>query len=168
MIPVNRRQPMFTFRRSLNFSGYAAAYFEPLGSVVGSVLQQTDLTTDDFMVVGAEARNLHHRSFGKDPAELSTTSDIDVALTLQSWTGIEKLNTTYKLLDSSKSAIRFRVENVPVDVIPFGELEDPIGVVQTPRGDQQINVLGYRTAFKAADCFVLPKLGTVRVVDPAF
>ncbi|MDR6435375.1 putative nucleotidyltransferase [Paenarthrobacter nicotinovorans] len=159
---------MFTSKRNLNFSGYAAAHFDPLGLVLESIIQQTDVTTDDFMVVGAEARNLLHRSFGKDPVKLSTTSDIDVALTMQSWAGIENLSTTYELLDSSKSAIRFRVENVPVDVIPFGVLEQPSGVVQTPKGDQEINVLGYRTAFKASEWFILPKVGAVRVVDPSF
>ena len=43
---------MFTSKRNLNFSGYAAAHFDPLGLVLESIIQQTDVTTDDFMVVG--------------------------------------------------------------------------------------------------------------------
>jgi predicted nucleotidyltransferase len=154
---------MFTFERNLDFSGSATATFEPMVGVLAAVLSKTSLAADHFMIVGAEARNLLHSSFGQHPSELTTTRDIDVALAMPSWAGFEQLSPAFPLIDSSKSAIRFEIEGVPVDVIPFGDLEDPKGVVVAPHSGQHINVLGYTRAFEAADRFILPHIGEVLV-----
>lgn len=159
---------MFSSKRSLDFTGLARVQFEPLASVVASLTSKTKLTSSQFMVVGAEARNLLHLSFGLDPAHLSTTSDVDIALAMPSWQGFGQLTPTFRVMNSSKSAIRFRIDDIPVDVIPFGGIEDPKGIVQIPDDSQQINVLGYTRAFECAEEFVLPDIGPVLVVSPPF
>lgn len=159
---------MFSFERNLDFSGSDQSRFEPLATVISALDAKTELTTDDFMIVGAEARNLLHLSFGLEPQRLSTTRDIDVALAMPSWSGLDALSSAFELMDRSKSSIRFRVDNTPVDVIPFGGLEDPKGVVNPPTGSQLINVLGYVAAFEAAEIFKLPGTDRLKVVSPAF
>lgn len=158
---------MFSFERNLDFSGSDQSRFEPLATVISTLAAKTELTTND-MVVGAEARNLLHLSFGLESQELSTTRDIDVALAMPSWNGLDRLRSAFELIDSSKSAIRFRVETTPVDVIPFGDLEDPKGIVHPPTGSQPINVLGYVSAFDAAETFQIPGTDPIKVVSPSF
>lgn len=158
---------MFTYKRNLDFSGLDPVLFEPLVSVVESLRAETELRPNHFMIVGAEARNLLHRSFDLPVGNLSTTHDVDVALAMASWEGFEQLTPVYVRLDSSKSAIRFNIAEIPVDVIPFGGLETPKGVVEVPADGQFINVLGYTNAFAAADMFILPNVGELRVVSPS-
>ncbi len=159
---------MFSFERNLDFSGSDQSRFEPLATVISALIAKTDLTTNDFMVVGAEARNLLHLSFGLESQELSTTRDIDVALAMPSWNGLDRLSSAFELIDRKKSSIRFRIDTMPVDVIPFGDLEDPRGIVNPPTGTQPINVLGYVTAFGAAEIFKIPGAGPIKVVSPSF
>ena len=123
---------MFTYRRNLTFSGSDPVAFAPLITVIGSLLAETGITPDQFMVVGAEARNLLHRSFNLHAGDLSTTHDVDVALVMPSWDGFDQLTPVYKRMASTKSAIRFNIAHVPVDVIPFGGVEKDKGVVEVP------------------------------------
>lgn len=159
---------MFSFERNLDLTGCEKSALEPLVSVIDTILSKTNLTTSQFMIVGAEARNLLHTSFGQHPGDLATTRDIDVALAMPNWSGFEQLSPVFPLIDSRKSAIRFNIEDVPVDVIPFGGLEDPKGIVVAPEDGHQINVLGYTRAFEAADKFQLPHVGEVLVVSPSY
>ncbi|MGM9473772.1 hypothetical protein ACS5PJ_17430 [Pseudarthrobacter sp. YS3] len=157
---------MFTYKRNLNFSGSDPVMFEPLVSVIGSLIAETSITPDQFMIVGAEARNLLHRSFNLPVGDLSTTHDVDVALAMLSWDGFNQLTPVYKRMASTKSAIRFNIARVPVDVIPFGGVETDKGIVEVPGDGHLINVLGYTDAFAAADAFVLPGVGNLKVVAP--
>ena len=157
---------MFTYKRNLNFSGSDPVMFEPLISVIDSLMTETEITPDQFMIVGAEARNLLHRSFGQPVGSLTTTLDIDIALAMPSWDGFDQLRPVYERIASTKSAIRFNIAQMPVDVIPFGGLETPQGVVEVPDDGHLINVLGYINAFAAADTFILPRVGRLQVVSP--
>lgn len=110
-----------------------------------------------FMVVGAVARDALHVAAGNS-GSLRRTSDLDLALAvpdLKTWYGVTRN------LDRvpSSSGIRFSIAGRFVDLVPFGDIEDPRGTI--PReGDESMSVFAFREVwagaqeFSMADCAV--------------
>src|SRR3954454_15144173 len=83
----------------------------------------------DLMVVGASCRDVLQSALGHE-FNLRATQDVDVALALSGWEVFERL--TRQLPPINGNGIRYLVASVPVDLMPFGQVEDPTGTV-TPR-----------------------------------
>lgn len=92
------------------------------------------------MLVGAWCRDIKHAALGHDFAT-SATRDVDLALALSGWE-------TYELLAGAFTAvgdtgIRFEIAGQIVDLVPFGDVEDPSGVVAPPTRDEAISVWAF-------------------------
>ncbi|MGF6768977.1 putative nucleotidyltransferase [Paraburkholderia sp. GAS199] len=128
-----------------------------------------------FVVAGATARDLllwHVHGIKADRA----TRDVDVAVCAVSWnaygdliadieqTGLfrERVGAQQTLVfDDPRAGHR-----VALDLVPFGELEDPAGAVAwPPRGEIVMNVLGFREAIETSVGIELDLNLTVPVVS---
>lgn len=108
----------------------------------------------DFFVVGALVRILildryYNISTGVE------TNDIDIGITVIDWGHYEKLRhsliSTGSFTQDKKVYHRLWHNKYPVDLIPFGAVETPAGMIQWPP-DQSIkmNVTGFQDALTAA------------------
>lgn len=116
------------------------------------------------MIVGAEARDLIHASRGHT-GQLRSTSDLDLGIAVHNWTDFDMAVERYELVGSN--GIRRDVQGVPVDFIPFGDVESPPGSVLPATRSDPIIVFGFQEAFDGADELPLPSGATVRIPTPA-
>lgn len=105
----------------------------------------------DFFVVGAQARILVLEQYYGFPVKTDTL-DIDIAITVNDWQQYGKLRDTLiwskSFTPDPKVYHRIYFENqYPVDLIPFGALEEPPGTIQWPPDqDIHMNVTGFQNA----------------------
>ncbi|MBW8173429.1 hypothetical protein K0651_10285 [Ornithinimicrobium sp. Arc0846-15] len=131
--------------------------------LVSKVLQEllgnsTTLRSDQMMIVGAECRNLLHIAAGHS-TQLRHTDDIDIGIGLSEWLPFEQ--TLAPIPSIGSNGIRYRVAGHPVDIVPFGEVEDPPGKARPPAVPEGLNVHGYREVFRGAKPLAIPGVGTV-------
>ncbi len=119
------------------------------------------------LVVGAFARDLHLVHAHGVPV-LRQTEDIDLALAVGDWTTFEQLRAA--LLASgtfteTPSRHRVRHDVLPIDLVPFGNLETPDRTIAwPPRGETVMDVFGFREAQRTAIDVRLPGGVQVQVV----
>jgi hypothetical protein len=111
------------------------------------------------MIVGAHCRDILRGASGPDSG-LRTTEDVDFGLTLADWAAFDEL--TKELEPAGNTGIRYQVADVPTDLIPFGDLEDPSGTVR-PARREPINVWGFSEVFQTSRPLPLPDAGTIRI-----
>jgi predicted nucleotidyltransferase len=115
----------------------------------------------EWLVVGALARDLH-LSYAHGIRVDRVTTDTDLALTIATWS--EFAQTRHALLASGTFVADRRVEHKllhrsgrALDVVPFGDVEDPSGsITWPPSGAVTMSVLGYREAFADSVTLQLP------------
>ena len=61
------------------------------------------------------------------------------------------------------TGIRFRIADVNVDLLPFGQIEDPQGVVEPPSRRETLSVWAFEEIFAASLPLVLSPTLTVRI-----
>ena len=88
-------------------------------------------------------------------------SDLDLALALTSWNAYRTLAAAFPRIGDT--GIRFRIADVNVDLLPFGEIEDPQGVVQPPSRRETLSVWAFEEIFAASLPLVLSPTLTVRI-----
>ena len=113
------------------------------------------------MVVGAVCRDVLHLASGHT-SSLRSTSDLDLALAVDSWSTYRRLTAQLQSVRTA-SQIRYVVAGTAVDIIPFGDLEDPDGQVPTGTHAGPMNVLGFGDVWRAAAGVDLPGGSRVRV-----
>lgn len=144
----------------MHFS-HAEATLRDVVSPVVTELEQVGVAPGALMLVGAVCRDVLHLAAGHT-SSLRSTGDLDLALAVDGWTAYRQL--TEKLVPIRiGSQIRYRVANLAVDIIPFGDLEDPDGQVPTGTYDGPMNVLGFGDVWQAAAPVDLPGGSCVRV-----
>lgn len=99
------------------------------------------------MLVGARCRDIHQQKYRDRPAA-RTTDDIDFALAIETWGDFQALKKQFP--PSVKVWQRIDVAGIPVDLVPFGEVEDPPGEVSGNDG-HVLNVAGFRAVFSNAE-----------------
>src|SRR5262245_65238016 len=100
-----------------------AGFLDPIARVVEAALATTDeLTPDHVMIVGASCRDILHRASGQS-FPTTATRDLDLALALSSWDAYNAIAASFTRVGNTR--IRFRISNTDVDLLPFGEVEDP-------------------------------------------
>jgi len=105
-------------------------FLGPISRVVDAALYQGDgLRADDVMIVGAWCRDILHHALGHTFAT-TATRDLDLALALSSWDAYRSLTVAFPRVGDT--GIRFRIADVDVDLLPFGNIEDPQGIVEPP------------------------------------
>lgn len=134
---------------------------QPTGHVLEAALPQAPgLRPDDVMVVGAACRDILHHALGHRFAT-SATHDLDLALALSSWSAYRSLAAAFPKVGDS--GVRFDIAGTMVDLLPFGDIEDPEGEVQPPTRGEPFSVWAFEEVFAAAQSLMLPTGVTVRI-----
>jgi predicted nucleotidyltransferase len=115
--------------------------------VIDALASSSDINPDDLMVVGASCRDILHSAFGHG-FPLRGTTDVDVAIALPDWAPFEEL--TQSLEPIGTTGIRYLIRSIPVDLVPFGDVEDPTGSVTPTRRDEDMSVFAFREVFDHA------------------
>jgi predicted nucleotidyltransferase len=114
----------------LDLSSTPDEFLEPIARVVEAALRHAgSLRSDDVMIVGAWCRDIQHHALGHRFAT-SATRDLDLALALSSWDAYRAVAEAFPRVGDS--GIRFRIADITVDLLPFGDIEDPQGSAQPP------------------------------------
>lgn len=133
-------------------------------TVVDELARLGGVTRNRLMIVGAEARNLLHVAQGHDFA-LRTTADLDVAVLMNDWPAFEQLEDRAE--HTGDTGIRFLIAGVAVDVMPFGEVEEPQGTVVPRRRGEPLDVFGFTEVFADGLPLAVGGLDEVRIPTPA-
>jgi predicted nucleotidyltransferase len=121
-----------------------------------------------FIVIGALARDIY---FEEKKLSLDIrTKDIDFAILVKDW---DEFNQVKELLKvemgmsvDGKHAYRLVCGDIPVDLIPFGEIAEPGATVSWPgRFKERMKVLGFQEAFDNAAELILEN-SKVKVIIP--
>lgn len=133
-------------KNSLDLSGKINLTTIKLYEVINRVAKELKIS---YVVVGATARDLVLH-YGCGTRIKRATSDVDFGMQVASWEIFEKL--TNKLIEhgfqTTKSAHRFiDPQNIPIDVIPFGAVENNMSNIQLPpEGIVEMSALGFQEA----------------------
>ncbi|BBH66271.1 hypothetical protein ACTI_29560 [Actinoplanes sp. OR16] len=120
----------------------------------------TALDAAQIMIVGAHSRDIMQSALGHGFG-LRATTDIDLGLAISNWPAYGEL--VEKLPPSGNTGIQFRIANVPADLMPFGDVEDPRGTVTPPARNEPLSVWGFAEVFAAALPLTLPSGGTIKI-----
>lgn len=112
--------------------------------MVHEVLQELQGVADaagvQMLVVGATARDMLIESLEGSPPSRKTY-DVDIAVLVPDWDAYRRL-VAHLLAVPGQAEHRFSVLGVPVDVVPFGGVEDEDRNLTWPAG-QHMTVLGF-------------------------
>ncbi len=117
-----------------------------VAKAVESLGRHLDRPTEELMLVGAAARNVLLAIQGQD-SMLSYTKDVDVAVDVRDRG--EHAATVAKLPGANPNGYTFTIDDVVIDVIAFGDIEDTERRIQWNSEDKW-NVLGFREAWQSA------------------
>lgn len=128
--------------------------------VVRDLVERRGVAPDRLMIVGSEARDhLHHTVFER-PDVLRGTQDVDVAMVTDDWDAYESVVDTYP--KTGANGVRFIVAGMEVDFMPFGQVEDPEGVVVPAARGEAMSVFGMGDVFRGSKVVELPSGISVR------
>lgn len=138
--------------------------YDTITPVIEELTAQVGVDPDSILLVGAACRDVLHAAFGYTfPAR--ATTDTDVGIAVSDWTVSERVEECFPRIGSS--GIRYRIAGISVDVMPFGQVEDPEGISQpAPRGEELV-VFGFRDVHERALRLTLPSGHSIRLPQPA-
>lgn len=135
-----------------------------IDSVVVELISGAEADEISIMVIGAHCRDLLHTAFGRTDL-LRSTSDVDIAIAVNG--DAEYRRIIAALPRSGTTDIRFSIAGVAVDVVPFGDIEDPAGTTSLPGRTESLDVFGFREVFAQSIELRLPSGYRVRIPVPA-
>jgi predicted nucleotidyltransferase len=115
--------------------------------VEAAVAAAKGLKPDHIMVVGAWCRDILHRTLGHT-FPTAATRDLDIALALSSWDAYRALAASFR--PAGNTGIRFRIAGENVDLLPFGSVENPDGVVSPPSRDEPFSVWAFEEFYASS------------------
>lgn len=125
----------------LDLSRIAEGFLDPIARVVEDMrVHATQIDPDRIMLVGAWCRDTLHAALGHDFGT-SATRDVDLALALSGWEIYELLSNAFPR--AGDSGVGFKIAGLVVDLLPFGELEDPRGSIVPPTRGDEISVWAF-------------------------
>ena len=133
---------------------------EQVISLIGQAAQSLNI---HLMLVGAGARDFWIRKFDIDRTKVRTTQDVDLACWVATWQEykhlMELLTSKYDLVQDTSKKHRLWLKNeMSVDIIPFGGLEDAQGkITWPPNHEMTMNMLGFQAAYYDAEIARLEK-----------
>lgn len=137
---------------SLDLSGKIDAISTDLLSTLDRIMKELDI---DFFIAGAVARDMIlEQGFGIPIGR--RTEDFDLGVMVDGWDIYSELKnrfiSTGLFVQERKVTHRLLFESVlPVDIIPFGAIESPVGsIAWPPNHDIKMNVLAFRDALEHA------------------
>lgn len=132
--------------------------------VVDALVSSSGATDASIMVIGAHCRDLLHASFGRTDL-LRSTSDVDLGVAVDGDAAYRRIVSTFP--PSGETDIRYAIAGVSVDIVPFGEIEDPVGTTVLPDRKDTLDVFGFREVFSRSEVLRLPSDHQVRIPTPA-
>lgn len=145
----------------LDLSSTPDEFLHPIDHVLQTALPHTrDLRPDDVLVVGAWCRDVLHHALGHRFVT-TATQDLDLALALRSWDSFRALAAAFPRVGDT--GIRFRIADVTVDLIPFGDIEDPTGTTTPPTRREPFSVWAFDEIFAASSPLPLPSGAAIRI-----
>lgn len=106
---------------------------------------------ENIMLVGARCRDIHQQKY-RDQTAGRRTKDVDFALALESWDDFNLLKQQFSPTGNAWQGIT--IGNIPVDLVPFGNIENPPGEVLSRKG-HLLNVAGFKEVFEQAELYPL-------------
>ncbi|MFC8044220.1 hypothetical protein [Nocardia sp. NPDC057353] len=137
---------------------------ELIDRVIAEMVSLTDADERSLMLIGAHCRDLLHQAFGRKDA-VRSTEDVDVALAVSSPADYDRI--TSRLTRSGTTDVRYSVAGIPVDVVPFGSIENPAGTTHLPGRREPIDVFGFREVFARSEELRLPSGSRIALPTPA-
>lgn len=136
-------------------------FLDPITRVVETALtHSSELEADKVMVVGAWCRDILHAALEHDFAT-TATRDLDLALALSSWNAYASVAAAFPR--AGDTGIRFRIADMSVDLMPFGAVEDPQGLVAPPTRGQTLSVWAFEEIFGASLPLILSSEISIRI-----
>ncbi|MET1005887.1 MAG: hypothetical protein ABWX96_10075 [Propionibacteriaceae bacterium] len=111
------------------------------------------------MLVGAWCRDTLHAALGHD-FDTSATRDVDLGLALSGWETYERLMNVFPRVGDT--GVAFRIAGLVVDLLPFGELEDPRGIILPPTRRDVISVWAFAEILLSSSPLPLSPSLTIR------
>lgn len=96
------------------------------------------------MVVGAACRDIMHSALGHEFVT-TETHDLDLGLALSSWDAFRALAREFSPVGDT--GIRYLIADVKVDLMPFGDIEEPRGIVDPPPRREPMSVWAFVEVF---------------------
>ena len=125
--------------------------------------------THEPLLVGAMARDLLLH-YGHDVPIARATADIDVAFAVAHWDEFTNLRAALiasgAFASAGSSGLRLRhCDGRPIDLIPFGGVENSAGLLEWPDGQAEVGIMGYGEALATSVELLLPENQRVAVVS---
>lgn len=132
--------------------------------VVEELTAEVDLDPDSILLVGAACRDILHAALGHT-FQARATTDTDLGIAVNDWAISERIEDSFRRV--GRNGIRYTIAAISVDIMPFGDVEDPEGISRpAPRGEELV-VFGFRDVYEHALPLALPSGQTVRLPHPA-
>lgn len=139
-------------------------FYDILIPVVGELTSRTGLEPGDILLVGAACRDVLHAALGHSfPAR--ATTDVDLGIAVSDWKVSERIEALFARIGSN--GIRYRIAGVAVDIMPFGDVENPEGISRPGARGEDLVVFGFRDVYDRAIPLKLPNGQTIRLPQPA-
>lgn len=148
----------------IDFSVCDPRFLDGIDTVVAELVRTAELDSDTVLVVGATCRDILHSSLGHEFA-LRGTEDLDIGIAVTDWATYDRVATAFPR--TGHTGIRHLVAGLPVDVMPFGGVEDPSGVVTPAARGERVVVFGFDDVYGRAPRLALPSGAVIRIPDPA-
>lgn len=149
----------------LDLSRVSDSLLDVVLDVVSAVSGSTpELNPSTIMVVGAACRDVLHAALGHT-FDTVATRDLDLGLALSSWDVYKEL--TDQFPSAGHTGIRYDIAGIAVDLLPFGAVEDPEGVVDPPTRREPVSVWAFEEIFAASVTLELSESLQVRIPDVA-
>jgi predicted nucleotidyltransferase len=130
-------------------------------AVISEVLRASGVDPRSVLLIGAEARDILHSARGH-VTSLRGTTDVDIGIAVEEWAVYARIEAAFDR--TGDTGIRFLIAGLPVDVVPFGAVEDPRGVTRPQaRGTEDIVVFGFADALRHAWHLPLPSGAVIRL-----
>lgn len=139
-------------------------WYDEITPVVEELTRTVGLDPDRVLVVGAGCRDILHAALGHTFA-LRATTDTDIGIAVNDWGVTERIDACFRRVGSN--GIRYYVAGLFVDIMPFGEIEDPEGISRPAARGEDLVVFGFRDVYERAVPLPLPGGMTVRLPQPA-
>jgi len=147
----------------LNVSGKLDKNTVAVYQSIAEVAQQLNVP---FLIVGASARDLVLH-YGHNAEIARATRDIDFAIEVANWEAFQQVKSTLIARGFTDSGYQHRVispQGIPLDIVPFGVLENANGKIEWPPGQAfEMLVQGFQEALDNAETVIIQDSPEVKV-----
>jgi len=128
--------------------------------VEAALVAAPQLRARNIMLVGALCRDVLHRRLGHT-FTTTATQDLDLGLALSSWESYLSLAAAFPAVGDT--GVRFRIAGVDVDLLPFGDVDDPRGTVEPPTRHEPMSVWAFREIFAGSQPWAISPNLTISI-----